>query len=1284
MRYRIDRGVATKIKDIQIKFINSTTALVVAITGLGGGLPVLLEHTVFALGPSTQYVSTSGTDTGDCSTSAIACRTITYALSQASNGTTIHIGAGTFNENFTVNQSVTLKGAGEANTIISAPASLPTGGAIIAVDGSSTSAAISNLAVSGPGPSACGSMGYGVYVKGGAYANINTVAVTDITDSTFSGCQNGVAIEVGRQHDSTTGTATINNVTITGYQKNGITVDNTGSQATIIHTTITGHGPTNVTAQNGIQVSRGATATIKNDTITGNSYTNTGSNGATAAGILLYGASDHTVVQNNTITGNQIGYFTEDQANLKYLSLSGITGNTRNAVAWIQADYGPAWPTPTATYADAGLSGASDNVYGSDIVETQGHLHVWGYDAFNTVQAALNAVATNGKVYVANGTYHENLNIPKSGLKVYGQSQAGVQINSVAGYGVNIDHQDHVRLTDLTFNTSASSTYALKAYDVNGLSLNNLTFNGPGKASSVGGVDINSSQSVGFNNVSASNYGKNGFSVTAKYASGDDYSRNLTFNGITADNNAWNGIAFYTTNSSGTVGHNITGVHFNGTNTLSNNGFGSPTQGGIFVEGDSDDNFIANFLGGSSHGQPSYSVTTSHGVLDLGTTNFSGNQGYDITNYQNSDVNALSATFNGLTGNQMTQPQRSAEDLVIWDKLDRSNLGLVQYHNIPTVPTNLQLFDSNNKQIASGGGTNSYTVTAKWDAVSGADHYMYKYWNDIPTSSYDGEANALAWSVPTNQYTGVFNQGEGTHHFEVAACNAAGDCSAYSSPFDVIYDHHSPKAWFTATPPTYVNGNFDVQGAASDNVALKSAFFDVRDPHDTTGNSWRAGCVNGSFSSTPATIAGSTNATFNCTINTANLTEGYTYVLRVHAGDYANYGGGEQYNLIVDRTKPTVKMNLNRNSYLNNGGVTSAAQNPEIEAFDTNLTEIQITDQNGTEVTHWGNGKSSVTPGKTTYKKVGWLGNGTYKVYAYDAAGNVSDAFTFTIDNTAPDAPTASFTNNGDGTQGVTLADTDTTATIYYTLNGTTPTDSSTPYSGAFNLDPRTNPDAVIKAIAYDQAGNTSSVFTVSAPTITNEASLTPTTSSIILTWTTSEPATSRVVYDTVSHSTLGSGNNYGYAFSTTEDTNEVTNHSVTITGLTSGTTYYFRFVSHGSPITVSPEISGFTLVPPKPGSPANTPPTFQANFAPTTPAGGDGNVLGAQTTTPNTPANDSATDGQVQGDQTTNPNGNNDKNVSSSSNFLGLGWWWLLVLAIILGFLWLVLGKAGSDDKKV
>ena len=80
---------------------------------------------------------------------------------------------------------------------------------------------------------------------------------------------------------------------------------------------------------------------------------------------------------------------------------------------------------------------------------------------------------------------------------------------------------------------------------------------------------------------------------------------------------------------------------------------------------------------------------------------------------------------------------------------------------------------------------------------------------------------------------------------------------------------------------------------------------------------------------------------------------------------------------------------------------------------------------------------------------------------------------------------------------------------------------------------------------------------------------------STVVTWTTNLPGTSCVVYDTVSHPVLGFASNYGYANSTAtfdENPNKVANHSVSISGLVAGTTYFYRSISSASPESVGGE----------------------------------------------------------------------------------------------------------------
>ncbi len=93
---------------------------------------------------------------------------------------------------------------------------------------------------------------------------------------------------------------------------------------------------------------------------------------------------------------------------------------------------------------------------------------------------------------------------------------------------------------------------------------------------------------------------------------------------------------------------------------------------------------------------------------------------------------------------------------------------------------------------------------------------------------------------------------------------------------------------------------------------------------------------------------------------------------------------------------------------------------------------------------------------------------------------------------------------------------------------------------------------------------------------IFNEKNESLTTTQADVSWFTNIIATTRAIYDTVSHSTIGASPNYGYAFSTTQDLNKISFHTVSILGLTPGATYYWRAVATENGF--APEILGTEL----------------------------------------------------------------------------------------------------------
>lgn len=217
-----------------------------------------------ALAQGTLVVDDDGfataTDCDDSTTAAFT--TIGAAVAAAPAGDTILVCPGTYTEQVTITtNNLTLQSVTPLAATIKAPSSMADPKAIVHVSGA-TGVSVFDFRISGPGGGGCNSIRYGVRIDGGGLATLDGNKIQDIRDNPFSGCQNGIGVLVGRAADSTTGTATITDNEIVGYQKGGIVVDNTGSSAMVTMNQVVGAGPTKTIGQNGIQVSRGATATI--------------------------------------------------------------------------------------------------------------------------------------------------------------------------------------------------------------------------------------------------------------------------------------------------------------------------------------------------------------------------------------------------------------------------------------------------------------------------------------------------------------------------------------------------------------------------------------------------------------------------------------------------------------------------------------------------------------------------------------------------------------------------------------------------------------------------------------------------------------------------------------------------------------------------------------------------------------------------------------------------------------------------------------------------------------
>ncbi len=132
---------------------------------------------------------------------------------------------------------------------------------------------------------------YGVVVNAAA-VDVATTTIHDIGESPLNGSQHGVGVlyTTINQAGASTGTAatgTLSSTTITKYQKNGVVISGSGAKVSLLNNTVIGEGPVNYIAQNGIQISFGASARLVDNDVSLNNYT---PSKVTACGLLIYKA----------------------------------------------------------------------------------------------------------------------------------------------------------------------------------------------------------------------------------------------------------------------------------------------------------------------------------------------------------------------------------------------------------------------------------------------------------------------------------------------------------------------------------------------------------------------------------------------------------------------------------------------------------------------------------------------------------------------------------------------------------------------------------------------------------------------------------------------------------------------------------------------------------------------------------------------------------------------------------------------------------------------------------
>jgi len=256
--------------------------------------------------PATLYVGHGSSTGADRSCSTPGYKSVQAAVNAAKNGDTVYLCGAQFAEQVTLAKSITLTGQ-RGSGLTGVGSSITSPGALLSIDGGSP--AVRGLTFSGPVDGGNSPI-YGILAEGGSPLLADDT-VQDI--QTINGLQEdtgGASVWIGNPNafddpDAVYNVkATVEGLTVSGYNKRGINVAGLGTTALIEGNTVTGAGPTTATAQNGIEILFGARATIIGNRVSGNQYT--GTNTATASGIIVSGGWPPPLATNSLVEGNDV------------------------------------------------------------------------------------------------------------------------------------------------------------------------------------------------------------------------------------------------------------------------------------------------------------------------------------------------------------------------------------------------------------------------------------------------------------------------------------------------------------------------------------------------------------------------------------------------------------------------------------------------------------------------------------------------------------------------------------------------------------------------------------------------------------------------------------------------------------------------------------------------------------------------------------------------------------------------------------------------------------------
>jgi hypothetical protein len=293
--------------DRQLKLL-TVVVMMMGLIALGGGSALGAVHCASPTLPAVTSCLCGDTHTGP--------RAIQDAIDHAALGDTVCVGSGTYDEQVTITQSLTLQGNGWEETIIR-PSQVSANtthldtndpiAAIVLVDGAAP-VTVRDLTIDGdPAGRAfsCAPGFVGLFYRASS-GSIDTTFVTDIVHPSNLGCQLalGMLVQTDADGQGPNARVTILNSGAANYGKNGITANGPGTNVAVQRTTAAGLGAVfGVAAQNGVQIGFGARGRVTDSFIVLN---NSPFDDVLSCGVLFIDARGGTgPVATNTFIGNE-------------------------------------------------------------------------------------------------------------------------------------------------------------------------------------------------------------------------------------------------------------------------------------------------------------------------------------------------------------------------------------------------------------------------------------------------------------------------------------------------------------------------------------------------------------------------------------------------------------------------------------------------------------------------------------------------------------------------------------------------------------------------------------------------------------------------------------------------------------------------------------------------------------------------------------------------------------------------------------------------------------------